>query len=109
MVQVSLKVHYSTIFLLSDTRLRESSPVMHVHACCLQDKRVSFLQGIQPDFYQAISGDTSGSSGYEILLNTASAVTMWANMLQRHILQFPPVRETADCVSSGRLREVKNN
>ena len=59
--------------------------------------------------YQAILRDTSGSSGYEMLLNTASAVTMWANMLQRHILQFPPVRETADCVSSGRLREVKNN
>ena len=32
---------------------------------------------------------------------------MWANMLQRHILQFPPVRETVDCVSSGRLREVE--
>ena len=28
-------------------------------------------------------------------------------MLKRHILQFPPVRETADCVSSGRIREVK--
>ena len=32
---------------------------------------------------------------------------MWANMLQRHILQFFPVRDTADCVSSGRLREVR--
>ena len=32
-----------------------------------------------------------------------------ANMLQRHILQFSPVRETVDCVSSGRLWEVKNN
>ena len=30
-----------------------------------------------------------------------------ANMLQRHIFQFPPVRDTADCVSSGRLRDVK--
>ena len=30
-------------------------------------------------------------------------------MLQRHIFQFPSVRDSADCVSSGRLREVKNN
>ena len=30
-------------------------------------------------------------------------------MLQRHILQFPSVRDSVDCVSSGRLREVKNN
>ena len=31
------------------------------------------------------------------------------NMLQRHIFQFPSVRDSVDCVSSGRLREVKNN
>ena len=37
----------------------------------------------------------------------ASAVMMWANMLQQHILPFPPMKETADCVSSGCLREVK--
>ena len=56
----------------------------------------------------SISGDTYGSSGCEIL-TTASAVMMWADMLQPHILQFRPVRETADCVSCGRLQEVKNN
>ena len=44
-----------------------------------------------------------------VSFNTASTVMMSANMLQRHILEFPLVRDTADCVSSGCLREVKNN
>ena len=35
---------------ISNTRLRESSPVMHVHTGYLQDKSHSFfLPGIQPD------------------------------------------------------------
>ena len=46
---IQLSFFITTIFLFSNTRFRESSPVMHVHACYLQDKRVSFLQGIQPD------------------------------------------------------------
>ena len=32
-----------------------------------------------------------------------------ANMLQRHMFEFLPERDAADYVSSGRLREVKNN
>ena len=32
-----------------------------------------------------------------------------ASMLQRHNFQFRLGRDTADCVSSGRLRKVKNN
>ena len=32
-----------------------------------------------------------------------------ANMLQRQIVQFPPRRDTADLVSSGRVQEVKSN
>ena len=52
------------------------------------------------------AGNTSGSSDCEIYGVRCNDV---ANMLQRHIFQFPPVRDTADCVSSGRLREVKNN
>ena len=51
-------------------------------------------------------GNTSGSSGCEIYGVRCNDV---ANMSQRHIFQFPPMRETTDCVSSGRLREVKNN
>ena len=41
---IQLTFFIATIFLLSNTRLRKSSPVMHVHACYLQDKRVFFLQ-----------------------------------------------------------------
>ena len=41
---------------------------------------------------------------------TASAVMMWPICYGDPFFQFPPVtRDTADCVSSDRLREVKNN
>ena len=53
-----------------------------------------------------ISGDTSGSYDCEIYGVRCNDV---ANMLRRHMFQFPPVRDTADCASSDRLREVKNN
>ena len=40
---------------------------------------------------------------------TSTVMHDMANMLQRQIFQFPPGRDTADFVSSGRLRELKNN
>ena len=45
--------------------------------------------------------DTSGSA---VCVFTASAVK-----LHRHIFQIPSVRDSANCESSGRLREIKNN
>ena len=51
------------------------------------------------------SGDTrTSSSDCEIYGVRCNDV---ATILQRHIFQFPPVRDTADCVSSGRLREAQ--
>ena len=47
------------------------------------------------------SGDTSGSSDCEICGVHCNDV---ANMLQRHIFQFPPVKDNVVCVSSGRLQ-----
>ena len=45
------------------------------------------------------------SSGSADCVFTASAVLMHSE----HIFQFPSVRDSADCVSSGRLWEVKDN
>ena len=53
---------------------------------------------------KAISVNTSADCEiYDVRCNDV------ANMLKRHIFQFPLVRDTGDYVSSGRLREVKNN
>ena len=40
---IQLTFFITTIFLLNNTRCSESSPLVHVHACYLQDERVSFL------------------------------------------------------------------
>ena len=51
-----------------------------------------------------ISGNTSGSFNCEIY------VRLWPIcMLQQHIFEFLPRRDTPDYVSIGHLPEVKNN
>ena len=80
---IHLTFFIATIFLLDNTRLRESSPVVHVHVCYLQDKRVSLL--IKVYFSACICYHLFQCR--ETLpvapdVNTASAVMMWADMLQ---------------------------
>ena len=49
--------------------------------------------------------DTSGSA---VCVFTASAVKLHAYILDT-FFKTPSVRDSANCESSGRLREVKNN